>query len=238
MFEVPVTNILVKKESGERRHRKEVKHGALQSMKFSIESFGQLQPIIVEPVGDGTFYLIAGYTRLRAHEELKYKTINALLIDELTPLQREELELEENVQRTNLTFQERSYAFRSIMALKQDQNIMSASSIVKGYTQKDLAKELGINEATLSQDIKLANAMDSYPELADCSSRAEALRELRKLNRKSGNKVMLSQEYIDSVIKENYYYADDVEDVCDNQLDTFTIHLLLWDVSDGLPINH
>jgi len=93
--QVPIDRIKVR-----RRVRKEP--GDIDALAASMNLHGLLHPIVV----DRRNRLIAGGRRLAAAKRLGWKTINALIVDADDKADRLELELEENVQRSALSYLE------------------------------------------------------------------------------------------------------------------------------------
>ncbi len=73
----------------------------LQELSESIKEHGLLQPIVVVENDDGTFTLIAGERRLRAHKLAQIEEIKAVIVD-AEELKLRELALIENIQRDDL----------------------------------------------------------------------------------------------------------------------------------------
>ena len=92
---VPLESIRVR-----RRVRRDV--GDLTSLMASLRKYGQMNPITVTE----DYELIAGGRRLEAARRLGWATIMALVTSRESDIDRLELELEENIQRLNLTSEE------------------------------------------------------------------------------------------------------------------------------------
>ena len=80
-----------------RRIRKSL--GDLGPLMESLRTHGQLTPILISRRGE----LIAGNRRLKSARRLGWKSINAVVVDDATERKSLELEIEENVQRKQLT---------------------------------------------------------------------------------------------------------------------------------------
>jgi len=157
-------------------------YGDLEQLKFSIEQFGLMQPIVVEPRPEDKFLLIAGGRRFRAFQELGKTTIPAMLKDNLDDLTRAELEAEENLNRKDFNWIEECRAFRKIHGLKQQQfKTNFPERFGRSWSQKDTADAIRISEGKLSQDIALADAAETHPELLRATSKKEAQKLLRHL---------------------------------------------------------
>ena len=83
-----------------RRIRKDL--GDITGLMESLKSYGQLTPIII----NRKYELIAGFRRLQAAKRLGWKSIEAMIIDRPTEQQKLEVEIEENVQRLELSPEE------------------------------------------------------------------------------------------------------------------------------------
>jgi ParB family transcriptional regulator, chromosome partitioning protein len=89
---VPLESIVIR-----RRIRKEP--GDVSGLMESLRKYGQLTPIIINRKHE----LIAGFRRLQAARRLGWKSIEAVMIDRPTEQQKLEVEIEENVQRLDLS---------------------------------------------------------------------------------------------------------------------------------------
>lgn len=94
-MQVPIDRIKVR-----RRVRKDP--GDIEALAASMSAHGLLHPIVLNRRNE----LIAGGRRLAAAKRLGWKTINALIVDVDRKADRLELELEENVQRSALSYLE------------------------------------------------------------------------------------------------------------------------------------
>jgi ParB-like chromosome segregation protein Spo0J len=181
------------------RQRQEMDIPELQKLASSIlmvekmkgEGNGLIHPINVRPPRPDDVYddrypvaelrgkpvhhpwiLVTGGRRTAAHALLQRSQIEARNFEDLNPLDREIVELEENINRSNLTWQEELSAKARIHELRQKQ----AEAVGEVHTQKDTAKELGDSTANLSKDLQLHRLMKTDPSLAKSSSKKSALR--------------------------------------------------------------
>lgn len=118
--------------------RKAIDPEALTELAASIDRYGLLQPIVVQPEGGERYVLVAGQRRLLAHRELGRDRIPALLVSG----DRDELALIENLQREDLAPLDEAEA---LAALKQRH----------GYNQDELAKALAKAKSTISELLSL-----------------------------------------------------------------------------------
>jgi ParB family chromosome partitioning protein len=114
---------------------------SLEELAASMKREGVLQPIIVRPVGDGQYELIAGERRWRAAQIAGLLKIPAL-VREVDSDRVLEMTLIENLQREDLNPIESASAFR---ALIDD----------LGLTQQEVAQRIGKQRATVSNMLRL-----------------------------------------------------------------------------------
>ena len=96
---------------------------ALQALADSIRRYGVVQPIIVRPLADKTYELIAGERRWRASQRAGLKEIPAL-IRTCEDTKATEISLIENIQRENLNVIEEAAAYKLLIDMnnwKQDE---------------------------------------------------------------------------------------------------------------------
>ena len=110
----------------------------------SIAKRGVLNPIIVERETDasGCHRLMAGERRWLASQELGLPDIPVRFADELDPIEAQIYELEENIKRKNLEWQDTVRATVRIHDLYRNQN--------PGWSQDETAEALGITKGTVS----------------------------------------------------------------------------------------
>lgn len=186
---IPISAIQVSTD----RQRKEFDEVALGNLSRSIASVGLMNPLIVTQNEDGVTFLVAGERRLRAIKFLAltdntYRHGNAQIDSHLVPvidfsdlsdIQRQELELEENIARQDLTWQERVAAIARLDSLRALQQ--------PGHTVRDTAAEIhGVLEAdpnqtaTTTRALVLAKAAARDPEIAGAKTEREAYKLLTR----------------------------------------------------------
>jgi len=158
------------------RYRKEYKN--IRELASSIEKLGLIQPIAVKEC-EGGYELLAGGRRLSAIKSLGRDVINAVIYEEkefINALKGREIELEENLQREDLTWQEEVSLKREILRLKQDLYGQKGSGFSEsGVSERSLAEALGVSKTNLARDIRLAEAMDVLPIIKAAKTKSEAL---------------------------------------------------------------
>lgn len=150
----------------------------IDSLVFSIETYGQLEPIVVTDHGDGRFRLIFGERRLRAFKQLNRKQIQARLFESLDEVTRVAIELESDIRRSELQWFERAKGVAKIVELKRKQYAEHMPRrFGKQLTNKELASQLDLSISQLSEELKLAEALKDHPALEfKAQSRREALK--------------------------------------------------------------
>lgn len=124
---------------------------ALSALSESIESAGLLQPLIVRPLDDGRFQLVAGERRWRASQKAGLEKVPAVV---RTSPEDERLQaaLIENVVREDLNPVDEA---RACASLVDD----------LGISKEDLSKRLGRSRSGISNLIRLLDLPDGVLEL-------------------------------------------------------------------------
>lgn len=177
---------------GENRQRKDL--GDLNDLQASIQANGQLQPIVIKRLSAepgnylGDYLLVAGERRLRACRNLNIRVL-AIDFGDLSPLQQQIIELEENVKRKDLSWQERADAIRKIHDLHVAEN--------PAWTQTDTAKQLGVTQESISQHLTVAKAIAADPKVAEASGFSAAKNMLSRKNARELGSVLEGLLYPD-----------------------------------------
>lgn len=155
--------------------------GNLEELKQSIVSEGLITPIAVAMI-DGEYRLLAGERRLRACTELGWTTIDAKIFQgDIDEYLIRSIELAENLYRKDFTWQEKVKLESKIHELQIGFHGEKVGPTGSGWSQADTAKFLGTSVGGLSQNLKLAKAMDTIPGLGDCKTKEDATKMLRML---------------------------------------------------------
>ena len=172
-------------DEGERRR---VDYGPMEELVESIKQYGIIQPIAVCVCGSETlpFTLLAGGRRFRAAALAGLEEIPARIYPrQLTDLELRCVELEENIQRKDLSWIEKSALTKEI----HDTRIamfgpkISTSPNAEGWSARDTARLLGRSHTPVNQDLQLAQAVETFKEVAwdKIPNRQEALKTVRKM---------------------------------------------------------
>jgi ParB family chromosome partitioning protein len=142
---------------------------ALNELSQSIKQYGVVQPLVVTPVKDGKYTLVAGERRWRASKLAGLKTVPAIIRGH-QELETLEIALIENVQRVDLSPLEQAV---SIERLHEQFNL--------SYDQ--IAKRLGKASSTVNNTVRLlqlpANARTALAEGRISEGHARAILALK-----------------------------------------------------------
>lgn len=176
--DVKINHERFRKGLGEDRRSKE----KFEQLKQSLTQFGQFHPILLDTHDE----LAAGFRRLKAAEALGWEFIEAKRWDDLDEIERREIELEENLQRLDMTPAEEQSALAEIHRLR----------VAKDPTwgQQQTAAMTGKAQARVSEALKIAPMLALFPELA----KAKTVTQLKSWVEQKAKSVMRVQE-----VKEN-----------------------------------
>lgn len=124
---------------------------SLNELAASITEHGVLQPILVRPIADGRFQLIAGERRWRASRIAGIAEIPAIVeeIDDQTAL---EIAIIENLQREDLSPLDEAIMYERMTS-------------EHGYSLRKLAQKLGKDKGYIENRLRLADAPPEVKEL-------------------------------------------------------------------------
>lgn len=113
----------------------------IKELAESIRSYGLLQPIVVRPIEEGMYEIIAGERRFRA---LKFNSTaeTEVIVKQMNDKETAAIALIENIQRENLSAVEEAEAYKKLLDLD-------------GITQQDLATSLGKSQSFIANKLRL-----------------------------------------------------------------------------------
>lgn len=131
--------------------RKSFDDGALAELADSIKRHGVITPLIVTPINDGKYMIIAGERRYRAAKLAGLLTVPVCVRD-YTDEQVAEISIIENIQREDLNPMEFAFAVKDLI-----DNY--------GYTQEEVANRLGKARPTIANTLRLIELSEPVREL-------------------------------------------------------------------------
>ena len=128
-------------EPNREQPRKQFDEEALSELADSISKHGVLQPLLVRPLTDGSYQLVAGERRWRA-SRMAGLTEVPVVVKDLTDSQVAELALVENLQRENLNPLEEANGYKEL-------------GEKFGYTQEQIAEVVGKSRSAVANSLRL-----------------------------------------------------------------------------------
>ena len=174
--------------------RKNFKDNELKELSNSIKNQGLIQPIIVKPVGNEQYQIIAGERRWRACQLNGFHELDCVVknLDDTNVL---EAALIENIQREDLNVIEEANAYKGLIELKNINNENLAKIIGKSSSHVsnilrllDLDKK--IQDMIVSGDLSMGHARaligvpDAYDKAKEIVQKNLSVREVEKITSK------------------------------------------------------
>lgn len=123
----------------------------LSDLAQSIENYGVIQPIVVRPVEEGKYQIVAGERRYRASALLGRRTIPAI-VQKMDDERAAAVSLIENLQRRELNYFEEAIAY---------------SVLLEGFglTQDELARRIGKSQSAIANKLRLLKLPEPVRDL-------------------------------------------------------------------------
>lgn len=225
MREIKLSEITILPE----RQRQEFNPEAHQELVNSIQDIGLMHPPVLRfDFQKNIWILVAGERRLKAiaeifelggkfsHDNVEFSAKSGVIpfssLGELTPLQAEEAELDENLKRKDLTWQEHAAAVARLHNLRVQQNAIARNVVqnnpllqeISGgmevpplHTVADTAKEVtgrsdGYYQDITRKEILVAKHLDN-PAIAKAKSADEAFKILKR-QKEAAENIQLAKE--------------------------------------------
>jgi ParB family chromosome partitioning protein len=144
---LPLSEIIPNKD----QPRKTFDEGALQELADSIVQHGVLQPLLVRPLPEGGYQLVAGERRWRASRIAGLKEV-PVVIKELTDIETMEIAIIENLQREDLNPIEEAEGLQALIDRC-------------GFTQEDVAVSVGKSRPAIANSLRLLKLPPEVLEL-------------------------------------------------------------------------
>ena len=133
--------------------RKQFDEDALAELSESIAQHGLIQPLLVRPLADGTYQLVAGERRWRASRQAGLTEV-PVTIREMTDKEAAELALIENLQREDLNPMEEANGYRTLME-------------TYSLTQEETARVVNKSRPAVANALRLLNLPTSVAGLVE-----------------------------------------------------------------------
>lgn len=164
IFTLPIMRISISEIKISRERFREADEQAVEDLCDSMLKFGQLQPIIIDDASE----LIDGLHRYTAASRLGWTHVDAVNHANVSETLAREIELETNIRRKEMTWQERARAIAEIDRLKRAEN--------PNWGQAQTAAMVGsTRQADVSDALKVTKMMDLFPEIASAKNLSQAM---------------------------------------------------------------
>lgn len=147
----PVSIRISEIEPNKDQPRKEFDQEALDDLADSIRRYGLLQPLLVRPLANGFYQLVAGERRWRA-ARIAGLTEVPVTIRDLSDEETAEIALVENLQREDLNPIEEAIGYQTLME-------------EYGLTQDDVAQRIGCSRSSIANAVRLLGLPPSILEM-------------------------------------------------------------------------
>ena len=131
--------------------RKQFDDEALAELAESIASHGVLQPLLVRPLTDGSYQLVAGERRWRASRMAGLAEV-PVVVREMSDREAAELALIENLQREDLNPMEEAQGYQTLME-------------AYGLTQEEAARVVNKSRPAVANSLRLLHLPEPVKEL-------------------------------------------------------------------------
>ena len=134
---LPVSEI----EPNRSQPRRDFDEESLRELADSIAAHGVLQPLLVRPLAEGGYQLVAGERRWRASRMAGLSEV-PVIIREMTDSEMMQISMIENLQRENLTPVEEALGYKTLV----DEY---------GFTQEEISKSVGKSRPVIANALRL-----------------------------------------------------------------------------------
>lgn len=203
----------------------------VEDLASSIKRIGLIHPIVVDSEG----VLLAGERRLTAVKQLGWVDVPVRRFNELNDLERKEIELEENIRRKNLDWQDEVNAKAELDRLKRelygDGHPGQPSS---GWRVKDTAISLGESVGNVSMDIQVAKALEKFPQLREAKSKTRAYHQYKQIVN-NAIRTILADSYSEDKESANLIHGDCQEVL--KGMESNSVDLIITDPPFGVDLD-
>lgn len=213
----------------------------IDELADSIRKHGLMHCLVV----DDQNRLVAGGRRLAAVKSLGWKKVQCMRKSYISDLKLREMELDENIQREDMTWQEEVALKDEIVRVKIElygEKRPGKGQEGRGISQREIAEMLGESPANLSIDRTLAQAMKEIPELSNCKTKDDARKKLKQIQEKAIIDELSQRAYVDRKSSDKYQQAE-VSFVVADAIESLKLHpkfdysLVHVDTPYGIDLN-
>lgn len=170
------------------RQRKTFHEDEIKGLAQSFKSIGQLQPIVIRQ--DNT--LVCGEKRIRAAKLLNWSNIEAVYFESLDPAAQELAELDENVRRSNLSWQETASAYTKLHELLKSRD--------SDWTIEKTANYVGLDFSQITKYITAQRMRLNHPDKVEhCTSLSQVLGVAERMRNRAVEKELSKAPVVQSV---------------------------------------
>ena len=144
---LPISEITPNKD----QPRKTFDEAALEELAESIKQHGVLQPLLVRPLPNGGYQLVAGERRWRASRKAGLREV-PVVVKELTDTETMEIAIIENLQREDLNPIEEAEGLQALIDKC-------------GFTQEEVAASVGKSRPAIANSLRLLRLPEEVREL-------------------------------------------------------------------------
>lgn len=190
---VPVSSISIDRPNRQRRELT-----GIEELAASIKARGGLiHPIVITREN----VLVAGERRIAAHKHLGWDSIVVQYSDTLDPVELHALELEENIKRVDLTWQDKAKAIEEYDRLQRE--------LDPTWNTEKSASALGLSERHVQRNVTVAKAIKANPKIAEASQFSAAHNLVQRQAERSASFEKLNLEVIGGVKTKDYIIQAD-----------------------------
>jgi ParB/RepB/Spo0J family partition protein len=228
-------------------NRMRTEFGDIPGLAKSIKENGLLHPMRISKV-NGSYIVIVGERRLKALTLLGVKELvhneHFLWFDSTDALLQKSAELEENLRRQNLTWQEEVLGKQQLLEIMQAKygeakqgrqgKAVEKGLVPRGFSAATLASMLGESPAKISGDLKMAETLKLAPMLAEAPTKESARRQAQIIVKVLTMSGMANKKQIEGTQKTKDWtlYEGPFEDNCQKIPDA-SIDLIVTDLPYG-----
>lgn len=206
LYRVPADSVIVLPD----RTRQEFNVEELRELATSIRDRRQDTPGICRHDDSGRPVLVAGERRLKACKlidiEFTYR-----LESSVDPLVILEIEVEENVCRSDLTWLEKCNAMARLQEVKRQRYGDTEKGVKGGWTEQDTANFTKKSIGKVHEDIQLSKFAEKIPEVANAKNKADATKIIKRMTKDLERQMALEEAQKKAALDSGLADPDDLE---------------------------